>query len=122
MKFLDKPAPWLEVAEQRHEKHQKVHHENKSTRSLVASATRSCILCGEIHAVYSCEKFANLDVSKRQEKARELNLCTNCLAKGHLRSSVAASSVALNVKANTTVCYMLKIIHKKLSILLLSRR
>lgn len=52
---------------------------------LVSSISkRSCKFCKkENHSIYSCIEFLKLDIQKRIQKIKELQLCENCLRSGH---------------------------------------
>lgn len=44
--------------------------------------TKHCAVCSEEHLTRKCQKFQNLSLTKRKEKAREAKLCFNCLLPG----------------------------------------
>lgn len=44
-----------------------------------------CVMCNDkTHRIYSCPNFKALDLKNRKGKARELNLCFNCLKPSHM--------------------------------------
>ena len=43
----------------------------------------SCPMCQEDHKIYQCQKMRDLDVQSRINEVKRLNLCLNCLGKGH---------------------------------------
>ncbi|KAK9680383.1 putative peptidase (DUF1758) [Popillia japonica] len=49
-----------------------------------ASTTVSCFYCNDAHYIFYCKKFLSLNTSERlSEGLQDLNLCINCLRKGH---------------------------------------
>lgn len=83
--FLSRKADLLETLESRKapvdSKGRKT-EQAKSSRSLVAN-TPSCPVCNKPHFIQQCGDFLKLSVENRQNKAKELKLCLNCLRKGH---------------------------------------
>lgn len=61
--------------------------ENKSKSYIVTTNEKTCILCKGSHDIYSCEEFKKLSPLKRLYKAKELELCTNCLGTKHRPSN-----------------------------------
>ncbi|XP_062711205.1 uncharacterized protein LOC134289423 [Aedes albopictus] len=49
----------------------------------VANSEATCEICSANHPNYKCDRFVSLTVPQRRVKVRELNLCFNCLRKGH---------------------------------------
>lgn len=63
-----------------------IYHTNKSKKSLVVSTNsqKVCPVCNSVsHAIYSCPQFLSLTPSARFKEIKRLNLCLNCLKKGH---------------------------------------
>ncbi|XP_062541989.1 uncharacterized protein LOC134209987 [Armigeres subalbatus] len=52
----------------------------------VANSDAKCEICDANHPNFKCDRFVSLTVPQRRVKVRELNLCFNCLRKGHLSS------------------------------------
>ncbi|XP_054746100.1 uncharacterized protein LOC129250502 [Anastrepha obliqua] len=55
-------------------------------KSFVASnsSVGSCVFCeSPEHVIYRCQRYVNLSPNLRQKEAKRLNLCLNCLKKGH---------------------------------------
>ena len=48
-----------------------------------AASVKLCSLCSKQHAIWKCEKFAQMSVDERWKKAKELRLCFKCLVRGH---------------------------------------
>lgn len=53
------------------------------SKSFHNKPMRSCALCSENHALYTCVKFLNLPIQDRLNLVRTKNLCNNCLRDGH---------------------------------------
>ncbi|KAF2886379.1 hypothetical protein ILUMI_19794, partial [Ignelater luminosus] len=81
--FMEKKASLLETIDQRN---QKSHAERLTAKAFVSTAI-SCPLCKGSHSLNSCERFKQFGLKERSEKARELKVCYNCLAKGHFTDS-----------------------------------
>ncbi|XP_066920798.1 uncharacterized protein [Clytia hemisphaerica] len=47
------------------------------------SKTPVCYVCNEPHKLWRCERFKQKSIAERRGEARKLNLCYNCLSKGH---------------------------------------
>ncbi|KAF2904387.1 hypothetical protein ILUMI_01789 [Ignelater luminosus] len=77
--FMEKKASLLETIDQRN---QKSHTERLTAKAFVSTAI-SCPLCKGSHSLNSCERFKQFGLKERSEKAKELKVCYNCLAKGH---------------------------------------
>ena len=43
-----------------------------------------CASCNGDHGIWKCDEFAALTIDQRIKRVRELELCNNCLSKGHL--------------------------------------
>lgn len=52
-----------------------VHNHNKRIRT--------CALCNENHALYTCVMFLNMSIHERLNFVQNKNLCRNCLREGH---------------------------------------
>ncbi|KAF2901544.1 hypothetical protein ILUMI_04643 [Ignelater luminosus] len=77
--FMEKKASLLETIDQRN---QKSHAERLTAKAFVSTAI-SCPLCKGSHSLNSCKRFKQFGLKERSEKAKELKVCYNCLAKGH---------------------------------------
>ncbi|XP_062711094.1 uncharacterized protein LOC134289304 [Aedes albopictus] len=66
----------------------------KGSVKVSAAASTSneivCELCGGAHLNFKCSVFRNMNVAQRYEKAKQANVCFNCLRKGH-RSAACTS-------------------------------
>ncbi|XP_062557265.1 uncharacterized protein LOC134222138 [Armigeres subalbatus] len=52
----------------------------------VTNSETMCEICSASHPNFKCDKFLSLTVPQRRIKVRELNICFNCLRKGHIAS------------------------------------
>lgn len=70
------------------------------------SENRKCKVCSEAHPVHKCPKFLKFSLAERKEKARELNLCFNCLFPSHNARDCTSSYCkrCLNKKHNSLLC------------------
>ncbi|KYN09503.1 hypothetical protein ALC57_18371 [Trachymyrmex cornetzi] len=51
-----------------------------TNKAFISNAVNSCIACkNKQHPLYKCEKFKQLDASKRIELVRNARLCYNCM-------------------------------------------
>jgi hypothetical protein len=69
---------------------QKSTQPSKSTVALAATNQNSnlCIYCKKAnHSIYQCTEFLNLSIQSRNEKARLMKLCLNCLRNNHATSA-----------------------------------
>lgn len=71
-------------------RNQSQHHQNvqRSSKSIADDSVSddakiSCLLCSGPHVLNYCHKFRQMDPKLRQEMAKKMNLCSNCLAFGH---------------------------------------
>lgn len=91
--FLKNRADLLETMEDAHNKprrHSDITHVRPKaliTHQAVSNQSQTnsflCPICKQRHSIYFCYKFKSLPIEKRIEKVKELNLCNNCLRKGH---------------------------------------
>ncbi|XP_075157831.1 uncharacterized protein LOC142231097 [Haematobia irritans] len=87
--FLDRKCRMLENLE--HSMTPKVNHiinkkSNNSRNALVASGSTNpiCAFCdGNDHYITNCSRFSNLSPTLRFKEAKKLDLCLNCLRRGH---------------------------------------
>lgn len=63
-----------------------------------------CNNCKGLHHIYSGPSFKSLSVPERWNKAKELNLCRNCLCTGHNFKNVDRAP-ANNAVKNTAAFY-----------------
>ncbi|XP_062530746.1 uncharacterized protein LOC134200893 isoform X1 [Bombyx mori] len=65
----------------------KEYYHNKTTKSFVTSAntkfSRSCPFCNQQHRIIDCPSFKQLSPEKKCVEVSKLNLCLNCLRRGH---------------------------------------
>lgn len=98
-KFIKRKASLLETLEQRVSlKPQKVQSTtNARSFTTVASSSR-CPLCKGAHMLHVCEEYIKLEVKGRLTKIKELNVCFNCLSKGHGIKSCKSKHSCLKCK------------------------
>lgn len=77
-----------------------------STNYTVAKQEKqNCAACSGEHLTRKCEKFLKLNLQKRKEKAREANLCFNCLGRGHtIKDCKAGNCNRCEKKHNSLLC------------------
>lgn len=63
---------------------------SRSSNAVTSQDETICELCNGQHPNYKCTEFRNMTVAQRNTKAREANVCFNCLRKGH-RSNACLS-------------------------------
>lgn len=63
----------------------------KAHAASSAANLHPCLMCCEQHRHFECPVFNKMEPAKRNAKAKELNLCFNCLRSGH-RSIACPSS------------------------------
>lgn len=91
--FLNNRADLLETIEE-HKNSSNFKVESYKTKSLVINNStdnsqktykrKSCPLCNhESHQLFTCESFRSLPLESRTLKAKEFNVCLNCLRFGH---------------------------------------
>ena len=84
LNFLSNRADFLETLEVKHQ----IKNESKGSKasySFIGNETKyKCFFCAKNHLIYNCNQFIALTVSDRWQKLKELNLCSNCLCKGHI--------------------------------------
>lgn len=67
---------------------------------------RKCIVCNEHHPLYLCPSFSKLDLHTKEKEVRRLQLCKNCLRKGHVVRDCPSSSCCRKCHArhHTQLC------------------
>ena len=48
---------------------------------------KSCLMCGECHTLFGCQRFKSLSVDERISFVKQNKLCFNCLLPNHQSSS-----------------------------------
>lgn len=83
LEFLNKKSDILESLnfEGKHEKVQQ--NAKQIKRQTLLHSNKICEFCKNNHLIYYCKKFLNLNIQERMNTIKELNLCINCLKKGH---------------------------------------
>ena len=51
----------------------------------------SCGLCAQMHYVFACKQFLDMNVSQRKSHVQSASLCSNCLRPGHKTSNCTSS-------------------------------
>ncbi|XP_067214199.1 uncharacterized protein [Linepithema humile] len=62
------------------------------TSHLSVQNKGNCPMCQEDHRIYQCQKIRDLSVQARINEVKRLNLCLNCLGKGHTVKSCKAGN------------------------------
>ncbi|XP_041972778.1 uncharacterized protein LOC121728634 isoform X1 [Aricia agestis] len=101
--FLNRKADWLESVESNNtlnSSNNKIivalnnsHLSNNSNTSKLNKfnsnikkqnkINNKCPLCSQVHTLYKCESFRALAIENRIQKAKDFDLCLNCLRPGH---------------------------------------
>ncbi|CAG9109031.1 unnamed protein product [Plutella xylostella] len=96
--FIKNRAAWLESIEENHQKlrrysdtppvRAKTFVANYSNSAHASGSNPSqnsyfCPICKQSHSIYECTKFRSMTIEGRMDKVKQLNLCQNCLRKGH---------------------------------------
>lgn len=82
VKFIRTRADMLETLEQMHVKSER----SERPRALFTQSTdkKNCPICKyDSHAIYNCKKILDMSPKDRGIKLKSLDICTNCLFKGH---------------------------------------
>ncbi|XP_062710566.1 uncharacterized protein LOC134288752 [Aedes albopictus] len=56
---------------------------SKTSHAAAVTSEYMCDFCSGQHQNYKCSNFLKMSVDQRQAKVKEVNLCFNCLRKGH---------------------------------------
>lgn len=89
LNFVERKSALLETIEARTEKPQRNsnnsagHNKPIKCRSFPATVNTACVLCNQNHLIANCDQFLALGSRERWDKAKQLRLCLNCLAKSH---------------------------------------
>ncbi|XP_073946719.1 uncharacterized protein isoform X2 [Choristoneura fumiferana] len=96
--FLRNRADLLETLEENKAKNSKFDHPKSKSFIVVSdsqksqqnnfssgkySKTNKCPLCKDEHTLYNCNAFRDLSIEDRVVKAKQFNVCLNCLRTGH---------------------------------------
>ncbi|XP_048483855.1 uncharacterized protein LOC125489995 [Plutella xylostella] len=96
--FIKNRAAWLESIEENHQKLRRysdtppvraktfvANYSNSAhaTGSNPSQNSYFCPICKQSHSIYECTKFRSMTIEGRMDKVKQLNLCQNCLRKGH---------------------------------------
>ena len=89
--FIKNRADFLESIETRRSdtftvQENKTKHKFNNKRHTFVVTKFECFYCKGDHAIYSCPKFIKLSISQRISEIQKLNLCANCLQRGHKTS------------------------------------
>ena len=52
---------------------------NKGSRSTNSSCQNKCSLCSNMHYIFQCSQFQEMDVAQRKTHVQSASLCSNCL-------------------------------------------
>ncbi|XP_047986591.1 uncharacterized protein LOC125226606 isoform X1 [Leguminivora glycinivorella] len=105
--FLSNRADLLETLQESKGKNHKFENKNSTNVCIVTTNNSSssnkktpnktfnkqnkkiftCTVCNQTHFLFNCETFRALPIESRIQKAKESNVCLNCLRPGHLEKS-----------------------------------
>lgn len=78
----------------------KVSTSGKTTHVATETSVKSkCVICNK-DAAYRCNEFQAMTPQQRQEKAKQLNLCFNCLLKNHMIADCKCKSTCFVCQKN----------------------
>lgn len=98
------------VFHREHKKHEGTYNtpfQHKHHKSFAASSklVLSCPCCNQRHKIIDCSEFKNFTPENRLNRAIQLNLCLNCLRKGHTADDCRLSTCRIcKEKHNTLIC------------------
>ncbi|XP_065092430.1 uncharacterized protein LOC135713271 [Ochlerotatus camptorhynchus] len=72
------------------------------SHAAIATSEYACDFCSGQHQNFKCSTFQRMTVDQRQDKLKAMNLCFNCLRKGH-RSAACPSCGKCSKKHHTLV-------------------
>lgn len=76
---------------------------NATTSS--GGSTVSCVNCSGAHRLTKCQRFKNLGVDERWNLVKKLQLCFNCLSKGHGSTECSSGNCGIcSRRHNTLLC------------------
>ncbi|CAK1594435.1 unnamed protein product [Parnassius mnemosyne] len=122
--FLSNRADLLETLQESKNKPQKYETYKTNTNLLIATNTQrekqnfnkkttylikkifTCPLCNQNHFLFTCETFRALPIEIRIQKAKESNVCLNCLRPGHLENNCNLSSCKYYKKRHNTLLHL----------------
>jgi len=109
--FLSNRCQILEAVQQRKEINSKsqtnMSSKQKSDHSTSHLDTqdrdnKGCPLCQGDHKIYQCQKMRDLNIQSRINEIKRLNLCLNCLGRGHtVKNCKARNCKQCNKKHNS---------------------
>lgn len=80
-------------------------HKTSTVAAVTSTASVKCDVCSEAHMTFKCEQFLNLSPSERFEKAKQLQLCINCLKSSHKTSTCKSSKCKTCQKLHNTLLH-----------------
>lgn len=81
--FVEKRASLLNSIECRQDSPRNKFQGSRVSRTLTAQTSFCCTMCNGRHTIYNCDNFGKLDAKSKLDKAKQMQLCLNCLTKGH---------------------------------------
>ena len=64
---------------------------SSSPKTATSTCKVSCGLCAQMHYVFACKQFLDMNVSQRKSHVQSASLCSNCLRPGHKTSNCTSS-------------------------------
>lgn len=104
LEMVEKEKPTLESRKQSDKRHDK-------SVALAAITNSQCDYCKRAHRIFHCENLVKLPVTARI-KIRQLNLCINCLRKGHWSKECKSSGCKLCKDKHNTLLHTVGSIKK----------
>lgn len=83
----------------------KYSHKTSTVTASVTTTSLKCEVCSEPHMTFKCEQFLKLSPNERFEKAKQLQLCINCLKSSHKTSACKSSKCKTCQKLHNTLLH-----------------
>lgn len=78
---------------------------SSANHTVIKQEKQGCAMCSGEHLTRKCDKFVKLSLHKRKEKAKEANLCFNCLGRNHaVKDCKAGTCNRCEKKHNSMLC------------------
>lgn len=82
---------------------------NNKSQGKNARNYKPCIMCNDLHPLYSCQKFLDLSVQNRLKFIQTKQLCPNCMRPGHtVDTCVFGPCRKCDQKHNSLICDVIK--------------
>lgn len=83
----------------------KLSHKPSSITASVTTTLVKCDVCSKAHMTFKCEQFLKLSPNERFEKAKQLQLCINCLKSSHKTNACKSSKCKTCQKLHNTLLH-----------------